>query len=475
MKNSKLFQILAELEEADLIRMQEFVNSPFYNKHPAVSKLLFLLSSHFRESNPTSKKSGTELSPESIFKVIHPHRPFDDLRLRHTMSLLVKCIEEYLVDKERRLAFPNPEILLMRAYSKLGLNKYFTQSHRKALAKQEALPIRNSIHHFQQSLIYQEVYNETSLSRRDNAQEPILNYFEEFDSYYLSAKLQAACSYLANARLFDLPYDHRSIESLLKLTEEFGKTEVPAVAVYLNTLHLLSGKEPEHAFALIKQQLVEYATFFTDLELRTLYLIAINFCIKQLNTGHSEYAREVFELFKNSLEGKLLFTNNVLTPWTYKNIVSAGIKMKEFAWVEVFLETYTPYLLEEFRESAFKYNSARLCMAQDKFEKVISLLFQIHIKDTFTNLDAKTMLVKAFYELREFRSIESTLESFRKTLRRKEVYSYHRKNYLNFIRFTKRLMNLGPIDTKGRAKLRKAILEVDAVTEKEWILDKLDS
>lgn len=103
----------------------------------------------------------------------------------------------------------------------------------------------------------------------------------------------------------------------------------------------------------------------------------------------------------------------------------------------------------------------------------MKILFQLHIKDTFTNLDAKVMLIKAYFELEDFRALESQLENFRKFLRRKEMLSYHRKNYLNFQKYVQQMIRLKAFDATKRQALRQDIEQEEMLSDRDWLLERL--
>ena len=64
-------------------------------------------------------------------------------------------------------------------------------------------------------------------------------------------------------------------------------------------------------------------------------------------------------------------------------------------------------------------------------------------------------------------------DPFQKQLKRKNVLTYHRDNYRNFIKFTRQLINLKPLDKEGHQRLLAEIKAADILTEREWFLNQL--
>ena len=84
------------------------------------------------------------------------------------------------------------------------------------------------------------------------------------------------------------------------------------------------------------------------------------------------------------------------------------------------------------------------------------------------------MLCKIYYEEEEVDALESLLESIRTYLQRKKVVAYHKANYKNIIRYTKKLTRTTSFNITKKEKLIKEIEEANPLTEKEWLLEQLN-
>lgn len=93
-------------------------------------------------------------------------------------------------------------------------------------------------------------------------------------------------------------------------------------------------------FEQLKAGLAKHRDCFTLSELKDFHAIGLNFCIKQINKGKSEYVRELFEWYRQALREGLLLEHGVLSPVHYKNIAASGLGLKEFEWVASFLQEY---------------------------------------------------------------------------------------------------------------------------------------
>ena len=107
-------------------------------------------------------------------------------------------------------------------------------------------------------------------------------------------------------------------------------TDVPMLNIYyLVFLTLTENKKEEHYKKLVVL-LEKHAPGFLGEESRAMYRYAQNYCIRKINSGKSNYFRELFELYKTQLESEVIFENKYLDHTDYKNIVTVALRLPEF-------------------------------------------------------------------------------------------------------------------------------------------------
>ena len=361
--------------------------------------------------------------------------------------------------------------LLLTAYRKKRLDKWHRQSLNSMGAAIQKEKIRDADHYYRQ-FKYEQVRFSVLDSRTPEVYEPLQKMSENFEIFTVIHTLKTACSMITHHKMFSQEYTQHLLESVLEKIEQQELHTYPTVAIYLSCYNLLHLIEEDANFQKLKAQLEEFEPLFHTLEIRSLYLIAINFCIGKINTGNPAYLREVFSLYRTSLDSKVLLEEGQLSQWTYKNILSAALKLAEFEWAESFIIQFQPHLPEKYQGSFFHYNRARLFFAKKEFRSATEILNQVYLKDIFTEIDARLMLIKANYELGELALMEHALENLNQFIRRRKLNTYHRMNYQNFIRFARKLLNLQTLDDRGRKEIHHEIRAAEQVIEKEWLLEK---
>jgi hypothetical protein len=271
-----------------------------------------------------------------------------------------------------------------------------------------------------------------------------------------------------NTGLLSLLLSHIAVQTEL--------LEIPAIRTYYYGYFSL--KEPTQTahFEAFSAAIMQYHSLFSENDIRDLYLMAVNYCIKKHNSGDENYARQGLDLYKKGLTEGFLLENNILSRFVYRNIVAWGLLFKEYDWTDTFIHEYRNRLERSYRDSMFSFCLARLEYSRRNYEAAMLLLQKAEYRDILLGLAAKTILMKIYYELDEWETLEAHLSSMKAYLIRKRVMGYHKTNYQNIIKYTKKisenaLLNVGKIQNPTNlTALREAIEKENILTEKEWLL-----
>jgi len=273
-------------------------------------------------------------------------------------------------------------------------------------------------------------------------------------------------------------FDLKLLPEILKLITDKNFSETPAVMLYYQSYnaieHLQSNNivQSEESFKELKALIKAHWQHFPSSEIRDIYLFAINYCIKRLNAGNRNFIREAFELFRSGLKNETILEESVLSSFTYKNITRLGIALSENKWVVEFLETYKKYLHPRERENTWRYNLAFFYFQEKNYQEAMQILLRVEFKDVLNNLDARRILLKSYFELGEYKALDSLLDSFSRYIHRQKM-GYHRENYLNLIRFVKKIIDIRPNDKPALDSLKKEIKETVQLAKREWLLEKI--
>lgn len=265
------------------------------------------------------------------------------------------------------------------------------------------------------------------------------------------------------------------METAIRYIEQAGMKERPSVALYYHCYQALKPHGQEAHFLSFKQLLIRQGSAFPPAEVRDLYLLAVNYCIRKVNEGKESYFAEIMELYKEGLKAGHLLDNGRLSRFTYHNIVATALRTHDYDWAERFIYGYRNTLSREYRESSFSFCLARLEYTRKRFDEALPLLQMANYRDPLLNLAAKTLLIKIYYESCELNLLDAHLEAMRNYIRRKRLIGYHRENYLNITRYAKKLASINHYDQEKISALLLAIQQEETLTEKQWFEQQLGS
>lgn len=467
MQNSQLFLTCRKLEKAELDAIAEMAGCSMFNKKKEVLRLADYISRYI------NRREGRFFSKEAVFRAVFPNTQFDDGKLRLVFSHTLKLVERYFAIQEMESRESEKELYLLRALQNRGLDKRYDKKLDALRNNLEASHLRDA----KWNQVYYELVNEELrlvASRRRSVKVELHPLHDHLTSYYLSEMLRQACTALTHQAISTQVYDMDLLQQVLRLAEAFGLEGKPAVEIYYHACRsMMAPDEPEH-FEQWKSCLHTSIPFFSANELRGVYLLGINYCIRRMNSGKPEFIREAFELYKKALENQLLAENGYLTAFTFKNVIRIGSALGEKKWTAKFFDEYQNQIHPKERANVVKYNKAFLHFYQGQYDEAMPLLLQVDFKDKLNNLDSRRMLLRIYFELKEWKALDSHMHSFETYLRRQKDLGYHRKMYLNLIKFIQQYLELTPRDKEAANKLKTRILETSPVAEKDWLLERFD-
>ena len=469
MRDTKLYSTLIDLDGFELNRLHRFILSPYFNRNEAIISLFEWIKDDLKS------KETTPISKEELWgKCFGLNEPYNDGRFRKLQSDLLKLIEDYYTQETFEANPLHKAKYLLETIHQKNLQKI--QAGALKTAKQHALDQTNrpaSFYYYQYE-IEKSIYDLNKFHLERNAKSNIEEIAKNLDRFYLAEKLRYYCTILNHQHLAALNYKILFMDEIIEHVEKHDYSDVPPIIIYYQIL--LTYKEPEidTHYETLKILIENHIHLFPEYEAKEIIDAALNYSIKRMNAGGENYVREAFELYQKSLNNKLLLINGQITPWSFKNIVTAGLRLSEFDWVENFIRTYSDLLDSQYRENAITFNLAQLYFYKKDYPNVIRQLSQVEYEDITYNLNSKTLLMASYYELDEIEALNSLLDTFRVYLNRNnKIPQVRRRHYLTTIRIVRNLARLRKEDKKGIEKLEVELNSAQGVVSKNWILEKL--
>jgi hypothetical protein len=460
LENSNLVQILQTLSRQEWRDLEKWLRSPVHNTHPEVTQLFWQLREQI--------SGGEKLETAAMGRLVAPARADSVDHLHHLKSYLMKSVEDFLLWSAWNAGAVARQQTLAVVYRRRQLGKLAQRARRNAAQLQQSAPARD-LDHFEKNvrLEYEAIRQaEQEHTAQTQDLQPLL---DAQDIRFALEKLQTGCLMLSQMAVSPRAYDRGLLDPLLRFLENHRHLQIPAIALYYHGYQALLEPGADGHFQHFKALLQEHGPSFEGEELRNLYLLAVNFCIRRLNRQERAYLREVFDLYQSGIALGVFLENGQLSRFTYTNIAQAGMGLGEFLWVAGFLEQYKKYLPVELREPVSNFNLARLYYETGRPAEAMRCLLRVEHDDIIHNLAAKTLLAKIYFEQGEFNALDSLLDSIEAYIRRKKVLGYHRDNYLGFVRMLRLLHTTEPGNAAKRAEIRQKIAGAKVLAEREWL------
>lgn len=463
MKKDKLLNLLRSFSAKELNRFLDFVSSPYFNKR----QILIDFCHYLIDFHPTLSESC--LVPERIpAHLLTPGKP-KKKELSYLKSDLLKLAKNFLAHEQLQGSHYDTTF-----QTTLGLKAINSELYLSQLAElNNKLDLDDQFDN-QQLILH---YFVTGMLRRDGSFQPsdsealLQKAIQKLDEFYFVNKLSFGFETLNRKQIIQYSSGltnplMEEIELLLRKSDAVN----PRTAIYLQLF--LSSKYPneeEHLDNLV-QLLWRHYQKIAPSECRSIYLATINNCMRLSRFNAGKYISLCLDLYQHGIKTKILFEDNLLSEWTYKNTIKLGLKLERFQWTEEFIREYNTYLAADVRKNALASNLAELAFSQKDYNLTFEHLNEIKTTHFKYYLSTKTLLIKTFYETQNIDSCLSALGAFTVYLSRlRDVSPAVKKNCQHFCQLLHH--TLMQSSEKKKQKTKQKIQQQTPLAEREWLME----
>ncbi|MFN8261012.1 MAG: hypothetical protein U0X41_08785 [Chitinophagales bacterium] len=433
MHDSKLIHLFSIFSDEERRKLRKWVKSDFVNKNEDIIRF-------FEFIDTRSSLTERTVSKEKAHEYLYPGTPYHDLRIRHLLWMTTEIVESFIVYNSVTQQPSLNRQLLTQYYAEKELYKFAGQAVEEGVGEMEKMNLRNATYHLQQYHIHALYYQIRSRNNRSN----IFNLQEVIDHatlFSIIETLKYACIIQSLQKISESKIENHLLDATLALLDNPIFLKDTAVRIYYN-IYLVVRDEDEDAFKLFINDLGANNDHFTSQDLKDLYLLAINFCVKKSNQNLQQYTRQAFELYIYAIEKGYLLEHHEISRFSFTNVVTLGIKMKEFAKTEKFIQDYAKCIDKEYRQNTVDFNNAKVYYSKDQHHKALRILLTNEFKDVLWNLNAKYLTLKIYFEARDINAFSVNLKAFKNYVKRKPNIGYHQTYFINVGKALTTLMDI---------------------------------
>ena len=314
-----------------------------------------------------------------------------------------KLLEKYLAWKQFEKHQDRKDVLVIENLMETAITENAGKIIRRKTQSEEST---DAVSNFKLYQLADQYYFQ--LSRKgDNTH--LIKSQEALDIYYLSNQLKIWCELMNRSNILALQYDNMKFDRFIQFLENNLKdySHYPTVSIYYPILQWLKDPNSDGWYEGFREKLFLHIKEFPENEAKDIVAYIQNYCVKRINQGRNEFLKEWFEIAQFMLPLNLLNDNKYISEWTYKNIITVGVRLHAFEWTENFIHGYYNKLAPEQRDNAYQYNLAVYYYEKQDFDKAMQLLNRVNFTDPNYYLDAKSILLKIFYDHQEFEALLS--------------------------------------------------------------------
>ncbi len=462
MQNSKLLNLIKSFSAVEKKSFSVFLESPFFNKKEVLKKLWIAIEQQAPFIN------SEKISKEFIFGVLFPGEEYDDKKMRYLMSDLYKLLLHFLLINEINPKSVSSSLSLIDTFIDRKLDKQYIQEINQLSKKLSQAKIHDQQYYLdkiEQADKEQHFFASKNSRKFDNK---IQYGSDNLNRYFALKKLIYACAMLDRQSFLRGSYDLDLPDNFIPWLEKNGCWNEQIITIYLTIFKMLNQEEDTSYFDDLFQLLNEDTSSISFEDLKSMLLYAINFCVRKMRRGETDYVEKALNLYLLGIHKNILLEDNYLTPWTFGNVVKLELRLNRYDWVENFIKKYKNKLHPDSKDNTIAYNLAEVYCHKGDYDTALSHLSKVEFSDLSHHLGSRIMLSKIYYELDEEEALLSLLSAFNIFLKRnKKISDTIKKTCLNFCKVLFLLVRGKPL--QAERELSAATL----LAERAWLQKKI--
>lgn len=481
MTESSLISLLKSFSDKEWKKFSLFLQSPFFNRSKGLLRFHRYLT-RFRPGLDSPK-----LSKQSVFHFVYDDQAdYQESKVSDLMYKMKRLAEEFLVHHELKTHPTWQKQQLAGVLSRReGSYSHFRKASKEAIRKTNKQPesLENLwallwLHHL-------EHHHPESKPELNRPVDHLLRSMEKLDRLYRYAKFRYSSELIARQQFLQEELNILLLDACLSTMKEEPQ-EKTLLALHYRVVKLSKAESADEAYHQAKDLFLRLSEKekIGPIEKPSVFLILLNYCIRQTNSGRTDWRKELFECHKLGLDKKIIPIGGTLPKSTFLNIAINAAVLHEFDYTRKFIKGYCAFLHPKEQEEALLLSKAYLLFHEGKYQDAKALLIQAPYHSQDFKMRSHSILVRCHYEwYLENDSFEveeilrSSINKFRNYLKNDCKWADSKKNYyFNFLDVFSTLVRyredkkIGP---QYQKELEELLWQKSPIGLKEWLQRKV--
>lgn len=424
MKKIRVIECIKSLDSKELKQLTKLINSSYFNEHKGTKDAY----NHII----VSIKKNKQLDREALHAVVFPNESYNSQRISNVLSYIMKLFEQFIV-QHYSLHLDFSKLSFLTFLDEKGLDSYYNK---------EAIQATKEAGHPLLSFYTHQLINKRQADRKKRTKTQSLEHSNSaLDFFYFKEKFKLGCKMLSQKNVISSDFNFQLFDELEKY---FDQNSDNLLDYFPMKLYFISYKmikyDDTQIYLKVKNEIRLNGETLDTEDRQEVYAYLQNFSIKKINNGHTDFLNELFQIYQEIIGNEVIFSKGYLSQWEYKNIITAGCRLKKIKWTRNFIEVYKDKLKLDSRDNAYKFNLASFYNTLGKHHDTLSVLRNVQFSDIYYHLNTNVILIKTYVALQEHELLRNLLDTFRIfVLRNNKVSSYQKKLYKNLIRYVRKL------------------------------------
>lgn len=474
MQKHDIYEILNVLSETELISLDKYLKSPYFNSSENITTFYRCIIKH-------PEFPSIALNDDDLFKLIFPDEKLVKTRIAEIRRNLLVLLKQFLVvEKHKNDEFESNRILARRFKNNKTIWRKYIEENSKLVNKTQKETEFLFYQKYQIELDkHQLIENEGNRDLEPNLQ----NLIENLNIHYLVSALKYQYKTINFQKFKKYQYDLGFLEEVLNYSKT-EKGEIAMIKIYRLLLDIAKEKKSDDSFFELKDILKKESLKLPKLELREMYSMLKNHFIKKINEGDVGFIQHLFDINKMEVDDGIIAVEGIIKSNSFKNIVTVAILADNLKWLNQFLTDYK----NSVEISVHDIGLAQYKFASGEFEETLDLVQTTKYKDPLFKLNSYSLSIQSLYELanqsdsqEEYDSLlDKKIKSFDKWLKREEKKNSlppHKVHYNDFIKLMKKLYKFhhNPDIVKNQILSLEEEIKKSKTQAKRWMIKKVKS
>ncbi|MEL6968916.1 MAG: hypothetical protein AAFO02_02005 [Bacteroidota bacterium] len=477
MPSSKLIEVVSYLSKKQRRRLQQFVESPYFNHKSNACQLQELLEIVIKhDANPRSRA----LEKEHLQAHFFPNSSYSANTKNEIDSLssaLNKLVERFVAYEELE-----PELEKRLDY---GLARFFATNGNVAR-------FWSIIRKFRKDWDREDRHDSYDYLLRSRLEELAVSFAGSYDPNSKLSSLQAVDTYfdqgffakkmelaiiLSYSKLYRLSsdsYANQFSEYVEGTYPKYQSVHTINAEIYHLALQVFHQPENDELFLRFERLICEQEHLIPLAEINNIQTFYRYFFGRHYKlSGNTELSSKLVVLYKEHLErGYFFHRGDKMHISTLKLLVNFGIKQKELEWVAHLLQLVPAdkILGTKYPEEIYSLCQAELLFAQEEYQEAEAMITYRLFEDVNFSLSCDILLIKIYFAT-DHDLLESRIRAMELKVRRADIAEFDKKAYLHFISVMRQINKYKWLKDQDKLQEVKDRINSDTpLIQREWLL-----